>query len=293
MKLPRLQTAFETNPNKDFIRSKYDKPWIEHWHHERGMLLKYLGLPAREMLDILEWQHFLGRFTTIEREENEQHLMFLKANVKDVEHRLYSLYGEFDKILLAGRDRYGNTPEWPYDLVNLDYFGGFIYPGLARPKALKKLIQNQGTYESSFLLIVTQHLRDGDSIGEKREFLEDLRRMLKNGIYDNALHPGIDEIIDWYLGANIPDAARQGLYLNCFLRDCGEAEQFDVKCRPAIVYSGTGRSWMIHFTTEFRFKPGIGHRASSVQSLVELINLGLREVGNGKFVEGRFVQPQL
>ena len=32
--------------------------------------------------------------------------MFLKANVENVEHRLHSLYGEFDDILLNGRDTF-------------------------------------------------------------------------------------------------------------------------------------------------------------------------------------------
>lgn len=164
MKPGKIDSTFETNPNKDFIRSSYDRELIKDWYASKRHLLKYLGLPAWQMLDILSWQEFLSRFTAIEREENEQHLMFLKANVTDIEHRLHSLYGEFDNILLTGRDRYGNTPEWPYDLVNLDYFGGLIYPNLSRPKALRKLVLNQATYETSFLLIVTQHLRDRDTV---------------------------------------------------------------------------------------------------------------------------------
>lgn len=252
-----------------------------------------MGLPAWQMLDIIEWQDYLDRFTTIEREENQQHLIFLRANVRDLEHRLYSLYGEFDEILLNGRDSYGHSPEWPYDLVNLDYFGGFIYPNLARPKALRKLIANQATYERSFLLIVTQHLRDKDSIGEKEVFLEDLRQWLTGGIYDRSVHKSIDKVVDWYKDAEIPDATRQTLYMNFFFRDSGEMEHFDVKCRPAIIYPGTGRAWMIHFVTDFRFKAGIGHRAASEQSLVEMINLGMLEVRDGTFVESRLKQPQL
>lgn len=172
MKAQKLETVFETNPNKDFLRDNEDRALIERWYRSCGRRLKYLGLPAWEMLDIIAWQDYLDRFTTIEREENQQHLMFLRANVRDVEHRLHSLYGEFDKILIKGRDVYGNSPEWPYDVVNLDYFGGFIYPDLSRPKALKKLIENQGVYERSFLLIITQHLRDKDSLGRKPPFLK-------------------------------------------------------------------------------------------------------------------------
>jgi len=245
------------------------------------------------MLDIIEWQDFLDRFTTIEREENQQHLMFLKANVRDVEHRLYSLYGEFDEILLRGRDSYGHCPEWPYDLVNLDYFGGFIYPNMSRPKAVRKLIGNQAAYERSFILIVTQHLRDKDSIGEKEKFLEDLRQWLKGGIHHRPMYKSIDKVVDWYRDAEIPDAARQALYMNFFFRDSGEMEHFDVKCRPAVIYPGTGGTCMIHFVTEFRYKAGTGHRVASEQSLVDMIDLGLLEVRDGRFVETRLKQPRL
>jgi hypothetical protein len=291
--MPKLNAVFQTNPNKDFVRSCYDKPLIQEWHGLAGTQLRYLGLPAWEMLDIIEWQEFLERFTTIEREENQQHLMFLRANVKDVEHRLNSLYGEFDEILLRGRDSYGHCPEWPYDLVNLDYFGGFIYPNLSRPKAVRRLIENQAAYGRSFMLIVTQQLRDKDSIGEKEKFLRDLRQWLKAGIHHRSMDRPIDKVVDWYRDAEIPDAARQGLYMNFFFRDSGEMEHFDVKCRPAVIYPGTGGAWMIHFVTEFRYRMGTGHRAASEQSLVEMINLGLLEVRDARLVKTRLKQPQL
>src|SRR5438128_1832242 len=184
MQVPKLETVFESNATKDFLRKEYDGALIAGWRQELGKPLKYLGLPAWKMLDIIEWQNYLGRFTTIEREENQQHLMFLKANVENVEDRLRALYGEFDEILLTSRDQYKHSPDWPYELVNLDYFGGFIYQNMSRPKAFRKLIQNQGVYEQSFMLIVTQQLRDGDSSGEKSGFLEDLGRSLNSGILD-------------------------------------------------------------------------------------------------------------
>jgi hypothetical protein len=290
---PKLETTFETNVNKDFLRKTYDGALIANWCAERGKPLKYLGLPAWKMLDIIEWQEHLDRFTTIEREENQQHLLFLKANVANVEHRLCALYGEFDQILLSGRDRYQKVPEWPYGLVNLDYFGGFIYPNMSRPKAIKKLIQNQAVYEESFMLIITQQLRDRDVANEKLGFLTDLRKYLHSGVVDASLHPSIDTVVDWYESGGIPDAARQALYMNYFLHDSGEAEHFDVRCRPAVIYAGSGGAWMIHFVTDFRYQSGSGHRAASDQSLVEVINLGLLEARDGGFAESRFVQPKL
>jgi len=284
---------FESNPNKEYVRSAFDEPIIREWFERIERPLKYLGLPAWQMLDIVAWQSMLGRFTGIERAEAQQHLMFLNANVEDLEHRLFALYGNFDQIFLKGRDHYGKSPDWPYDLVNLDYFGGFLYSDLNRPKAFRKMIENQAAYSRSFLLIVTQHLRDGDTIKEKDKFLADLGERLKGGVLDKKLHTQIDKIIAWYRDANLPDAARQSLYMNFALRDFGEAAQFKVRCRPGIVYLGTGGASMIHFVTDFVFEPNIAHRATSDQKLVEVINLGLCEASGGTIRTRTFQQPKL
>jgi len=287
------EQPFESNPNKEHIRRFVDQPLIEGWFQTTGRPLKYLGLPAWQMLDIVAWQRFLGRFTGIERAENQQHLMFLQANVRDLEHRLYALYGSFDHILLQGRDSYNKMPEWPYDLVNLDYFGGFIYADLSRPKAFKKLIENQAAYEQSFLLIVTQHLRDGDSLGEKDKFLTDLGSRLKGAVLDKRLYADIDKVVAWYRDAQIPDAARQGLYMNLFFREAGEAEHFKVTCRPGIVYTGTGNTSMIHFATDFIYEHSIAHRATSDQTLLEVIDLGLLEARDEQLSNKLLRQPKL
>ncbi|MGD0909793.1 MAG: hypothetical protein ABSA96_19590 [Candidatus Acidiferrales bacterium] len=286
-------TVFRTNPNKDFLRRGYDTGHVERLFRSLGRPLKYLGLPAWEMLDILEWDKYLNRFTTIEREENQQHLMFLRANVKDIEHRLYSLYGEFDEILLTGRDQYGKMPEWPYDVVNLDYFGGLLYSDFSRPQAIRKLIRNQATYKSSFLLIVTQHIRDCDTSGEKKSFLDDLRRSLKNSSIDAQRHGAIDRIIDWYAEPGTPDAARQALYLNMLLRDVGEAEYFDVTSRPAILYAGTGGAVMIHFVTDFTFRPGISHKVGSSQPIADVLTFSVREAHDGASIRDRHFPPNI
>lgn len=291
--LDEKSAVFRTNPNKDFLRTEFDYAHIDRWYRRIGRRLKYLGLPAWEMLDIIAWATFLDRFTTIEREENEQHLMFLRANVKDLEHRLGSLYGEFDQILISGRDRYGRVPNWPYDLVNLDYFGGFVYSDLSRPKAIKKLVANQANFKQGFLFIITQHLRDGDTIGEKASFLENLRRSLSSATPDNGVRKSIDEVIDWYANPDTPDSFRQALYMNVFLRDAGEAEHFDVECRPGILYSGTGNASMVHFVTDFTFCPGMGYKTASKQSLLQLIDLGTRKIKNGVLVPAHKSAPKL
>lgn len=283
------QATFQTNRNKDFLRAVYDAQHVAHWCRRIGRPLKYLGLPAWEMRDIIEWQNHLGRFTTIEREENQQHLMFLRANAKDVEHRLYSLYGEFDHILRVGYDAYGKLPEWPYDLVNLDYYGGLIYSDLSRPEAIRKLIRNQATYRASFLLIITQDVRDADVKREKWSFLEDLGRSLKNSAFDPRVKKLIDQRIAWYARTKTPDSARQALYLNMFLRDTAEADYFDVTCRPAIQYAGTGGAVMMHFVTDLFFRSGISHKVASTQAVSEILNFPIREVRDGIRIQDKII----
>ncbi|MDP9201614.1 MAG: hypothetical protein M3P26_06740 [Gemmatimonadota bacterium] len=277
----RKSLAFTTNSNKDYLRSTYDRDIVKTWSERLGVRLQYLGLPGPDILDIVEWQDFIDRFSTIERLENEQHLIFLRANVRDMEHRLHSLYGTFDDILLAGRDRYGQTPRWPYDLVNLDFFGGLLYSDLDRPKALAKLIENQKTYGKSFLLIITYHLRDADLAKEKLAFLEDLQRKLNRNF---GIRAEFADVIGWYKNSGTPDAARQSLYLNTFLLETGEASYFRVVCRSPIVYGGTGGAQMIHFVTEFHYQQG-AHRGVSEQSLIDVINLGYTALKAGRVSE--------
>jgi hypothetical protein len=288
-----LGAVFHTNRNKDFLRGEFDYSHVERWHRLRGKRLNYLGLPAWEMLDIISWEKFLNRFTTIERMENQQHLMFLQANIRDVEHRLHSLYGDFDEILIKGRDRLGKQPEWPYDVVNLDYFGGFIYSNLSRPKAIKKLISNQAEHHRGFLLIITHDVRDRDVIDAKTSFLDDLRRTLTGSTVERSTHDAINRAMDWYADPANPDWYRQALLMNSFLRDNGEAEHFDVECRPAMLYSGTGKASMIHFVTDFTFRAGTVHKTSSKQSLFELVDLGTLEVKDGKVTKPAKKAPRL
>lgn len=280
--------SFKSNPNKDFLRAGYDKAIIAAWNKSRGTALRYLGLPGPDLLDIKEWQEYLEFFTTIERSENEQHRLFLNANVRDVEHRLHSLYGEFDRILLSGRDTYNHVPRWPYDLVNLDFFGGFIYQDLSRPRAIEKLVANQSNFKRSFLMIITHDLRDADLTGEKRAFIDDVRRLL---VRDHGSRAEINTAMDWYLAATTPDAARQALYVNVVLRDLGEANHFKVSSRPAITYLGTGGTKMIHYVTDFHWQAH-GYRAISDQSLMDVINLGYRELRQEQLVEPT-VQPRV
>jgi hypothetical protein len=278
--------TFKTNANKDYLRSSVDRGIVSAWRARRGTDLRYLGLPGPDMLDIIDWQEYLESFTTIERSENEQHRIFLKANVRDVEHRLHSLYGEFDSILVTGRDSYGQAPRWPYDIVNLDFYGGLLYSNLARPKALAKLVANQDTFGRGFVLFVTHDVRDMDAGGEKRAFLQDVRKLL---LRERCPSAAADKAVDWYLSEAAPDVARQALYLNMLLRDLGEANHFEVRLRPAVAYLGTGGTKMVHHAAEFDHQAA-AYRAVSEQSATEVFNLGYRELDSGKLLEPAFAR---
>ena len=95
-------TVFRTNPNKDFLRRGYDTGHVERLFRSLGRPLKYLGLPAWEMLDILEWDKYLSRFTTIEREENQQHLRPPVAN-RDTSEGADGLWPPVNSLVLDAR----------------------------------------------------------------------------------------------------------------------------------------------------------------------------------------------
>lgn len=68
------------------------------------------------------------------------------------------------------------------------------------------------------------------------------------------------------------------------LHEEGEAAHFAVRCRPAVVYTGTGGAQMIHFVAEFEHTTG-GHRAVSTQSAIDVANLGVQKLDEGELKE--------
>ena len=147
--------------------------------------------------------------------------------------------------------------------------------------ALQKLISNQDEYKRSFLLVITQHLRDADLKGEKLSFFDELERRL---VRDLGNRVTIAEAINAFKSTTTPDTARQVSYVNVLLRDFGEASHFQVNCRPAIVYSGTGGARMLHFVTDLS-RTERAYRAVSEQSLIDVVNLGSLELRDAQLFD--------
>src|SRR5262249_17767117 len=110
---------------------------------------------------------------------------------------------------------------------------------------------------------------------------------------ETATRNSVDRTMDWYSDPDNPDSARQTLYMNTFLRDTGEGEQFDVECRPGVLYSGTGSASMIHFVSAFTFRAGTAHKIYSKQSLLALVDLGTLEVKDGRITKSAIKVPRL
>jgi hypothetical protein len=60
-----------------------------------------------------------------------------------------------------------------------------------------------------------------------------------------------------------------------------------------MLYSGTGKASMIHFVTDFTFRPGTAHKTASKQSLFELVGLGTREVKDATLIIPVLQPPRL
>jgi hypothetical protein len=131
------------------------------------------------MEDVELFKPFLSCVHAIERgifgqEWKTQHDLAVNALLKGYPgFRLFR--GDIDAIIIAGKDSDEQGLEWPYHIVNLDYTGGIIYKEapVSRVRAIQKLIEEQGSREVSFVLIVTVNDKHHD-YGEINQVLKDI-----------------------------------------------------------------------------------------------------------------------
>jgi hypothetical protein len=144
--------------------------------------LTYFGLPSTEMLDVEIWKSLLGNITAVERDPNIALLMHRTAKLIDVRSRTIIIEGDLSEIcqLLAldgsvcelslaqlampDREKILRAKSIGYDVINIDYCGGFIYPRQGGESENSKVLQNiitfQARHKTPFLLLLTFNLRD-------------------------------------------------------------------------------------------------------------------------------------
>lgn len=237
MSKSRSKGTFTSSEAKDYVRHVVDRDFIRVFRnqHYSEQQLSYLGLPGEAILDILSWREFIGYCTAVE--EDGATLSGLELNVlkNRLEGVVHPIRANIDELLSSetGRSRL----RWPYQVVNLDYYGGLVNckenRESKRLEALKALLARQR--DAAFVLFLTLNLRDKDR-GELDDLVdqqeEDLRVVDPDGV--RACFNGHREL---------GHAGLLKIYVPVFLLN--EAKRHTLEFLPPILYQGTKP--MVHF----------------------------------------------
>jgi hypothetical protein len=172
---------FPESPEKAHLRRLHLARLAKH-KQEIGRDLSYLGLPSAEMLDVRVWRPVLGQITAIERDRNVAAAMYRTAQMLEIRDRTIIVEDDLYQVarilamedtdarrriaemLPSEREKYGKIREIPYDVINLDLCGGFLYlrddGSSENADTLKYIIDHQGRNSCPFFLILTFNLRD-------------------------------------------------------------------------------------------------------------------------------------
>ena len=266
-----MERKFSSSSAKDFIRERLDREIIRAFkgEHYGDTRLAYLGLPGESLLDILAWRDYIGRWTAVQIAETAQDLAVaerLETNVlkNHLETGLTFVRADIDWLLSTteGRQRL----HWPYQVVNLDYYGGLVYAAgdgsSRRIEALRGLFACQA--RTAFVLFLTLNLRDRDG-GELERLVaaeeEDL------GAADLT---GVAECFRSHR-----ELGRVGLLKLYVPRLLGRiADRHSLAFTPPILYRGTRP--MVHFALRcMPFDEFAAGRAFGLRDRLALTNLPL------------------
>ena len=203
--------------NKQVVRDLQSQA-IQQYLKNRLGALRYFGLPSDEMKDIIDWRPFFSEFVSVERgiepdAWERQHILMLSAFKIDVLSKVTLLRGDIDRIILDGKDVHGNVPNYPFDVVTLDYSGGLLYRDQKgkqyRLDAIRELIRRQAQHNITYLLFVSSNL-DHCKDAEVQRTIQNLKtELLRYGT--NA-----KEVIDAYMNHQC-DEARLKIYISYFV----------------------------------------------------------------------------
>jgi len=212
-------------------------------------------MPSVEFLDVREWQESLRRVVAVELESDV---------VRDMKIEMLSLKFPFPvKIVEDDVLDFLVEVDQGFDVYNLDFYGGFIYPTKARRsravEAFEALFIQQKKGRRGFVLSVTFNVRSrGESVFA--EFLEQARQELcgRRNVGPN-------------LNAHAERHARK-LKL-CFQYFCWQQSQlhgFSYSPGRAFRYK-SGDTELVHFCERFVMTQGL-LRVPAASALVDVAN---------------------
>ncbi len=257
--------SFTSSSAKDYIRAKIDYNIIKHFRqtYYPDQKLAYFGLPGAQLLDVLCWREYIGYCTAVENTNaaDELERTILKHHL---EHIVHLIRQDIDDLICT--DTNHSRLHWPYQIVNLDYYGGLINIKAGRTskrlETLKKLFRQQ--VGIAFILFVTLNLRDKDA-GE----LDDLVKLHEEDLLGLDIE-GVKECFDKHRELN--HAGLLKIYVPIFLESI--ARQHTLTFIPPILYHGTQQ--MIHFAVQcVPYTELAAGRVSTIRERINLINLPL------------------
>ena len=247
--------------------------------------LTYCGMPSVEFLDVSAWHDAIRSVCAVEMEPDVLSDMRIEWDRKALDLPVHFVY---DNVL----EYLANTHD-AYDLFNLDFYGGFMYPSTGRNSrcvdAVRSVINRQSQRSHSFILIATFNVRDKGA-EEYSQFIGDVPIALRGW-------EGVEECCE----AHQRDQATR-LKL-CFPFPCcqmGMANGFGVHFEAPTVYCSSTRGpdgerivhRLVHFYAEFVKQPRALPDLTQADSLAEIINYPLRRM-DGMIPRTELYPPQV
>lgn len=284
---------FHPSENKEIIRRMIDTPLIKDEFERKNRKLSYFGLPSDGLYDIIAWKNFLGSYDAVELGEEghksiSQSLLMLCAFKNGISKDIRLLRGDINEIIISGTDDSKLNPRFPFDVVNLDYYGGMLHNGNKKVEAISRLVEKQTG--SDFVLIMTFDVKEEDG-GEKIKTLDKIEQRLLQ-LYPERREK-IDKFVRWYQSDKASDIHRQKVYLPYFLQHPAEDKHFKIHFEEPVMYKGTKDAPMIHFVCKFTYEHDTTTASVSTQSILQILNLRIREVNDGKIIISSTQAPEI
>lgn len=258
--------------------------------------LRYFGLPSDEMKDILGWKPLFLEFVAVERgiapdNWERQYLLMFNAFMNDVLSKVTLLRGDIDRVILEQKDDDGNTLNYPFDVITLDYSGGLLYRDKQgrgkqyRLEAIKELIRSQGEHEINYLLFLSSNLDNCRDAEIEKTLLNLKTELLRYGT--NA-----EEVIYAHLNHK-NDEARLKVYISYFVNQVASSCNYNCETEPTIFYLGNQDTRMMNFRFWLTYDPRTTAPRFSRESLVQIINSPMTEIKEGVCYETSLGLPKL
>ena len=271
--------------NKRLVRDLQCEAIHKHMGKRLGQL-SYFGLPSSSLEDVVQWEALLARITAVERGDAGrewvlQNELMVNAFKLGISSKVTLLRGDIDRVLISGTDNFGSKPEWPYDIVSLDYSGGLFYRDGShqqqRLEAVRQVFIRQAAAKAAdFVFFLSFNLDQVDQ-HEVRESLKVMRRDLKR------FGRSADNVMDAYL-EHSKEQARLKLYVMNLTAQLAAQAKFDSDSEPPIFYSGNKGTEMMAFRCLLKKTCRTFVPRAPKERLHQIVNRRMIEIVDGKQV---------